>query len=88
LLFVFAETGAAITAFGRLEVNLFLPKMRDGKSHFGYPSFCCIRDLEISHSQPFAAAYIYPETRQDPMEPVLLMAVKIMLQAKLCLSVI
>jgi len=28
------------------------------------------------------------ETKQDPREPVLLMALKIMLHAKLCLSVI
>jgi hypothetical protein len=33
--FVFVVMGASRTASGRLEVNLFLPEKRDGKSHFG-----------------------------------------------------
>ena len=64
--------GAISTASGRLEVNLILSEKRGGKSHFG-----------IIHSQSFTATYM--QTKQDPREPVLLMAVKIILHAKLCL---
>jgi hypothetical protein len=40
------------------------------------------------HSQPFAAVPIPMQTKQDPREPVLLMALKIMLHDKTGLSVI
>jgi hypothetical protein len=39
--------------------------------------------MKIFHSQPTSM-----QTKQDPREPVLLMALKIMLHAKLCLLVI
>ena len=50
------------------------------------PSFSCIGNLQILHSQSFAATYIH--AKQDHREPVLLMALKIMLHATLCPSVI
>jgi hypothetical protein len=49
----------------------------------GYPIFLCIRNLKILHSQPFAAAYILMETKQDSRKPVLLMTLEIMLLAEL-----
>jgi len=49
------------------------------------PSLSCIGNLKILHSQPFAAANSM-QKKQVPREPVLLMALKIILHAKLCLS--
>ena len=52
-----------------------------------YYSFSCIGDLKILHSQPLLLP-IAIQTKRDPRGPVLLVAFKIMLHAKLCLSVI
>jgi len=41
----------------------------------------------LHYSQPFVLPTSM-QTKQDPKEPVLLMALKIMLYAKLCLSVV
>jgi len=62
-IFVFVGMGASRTAFVRLEVNLFLPDKRGGKSHFGMTLISALpaRSLEIGHSQPFAATYIYAD---------------------------
>jgi hypothetical protein len=60
--FVFAEMGATNTASGRLKDNLLLSEKRGGKSHF-------------SACGPFHPACCL--TKQDPREPVLLMALMI-----------
>ena len=77
------------SASGRLEVNLFLSEEGWKEPLWYNPGFSCIGNLKILHSQPFTA--ISMQTKQDPREPVLLMALKIMLimlHAKLCLSMI
>jgi hypothetical protein len=85
---VFAEMGATSTASGQLEVILFLFEKQGRKSHFGtilvsavsgIGRFCIASRLLLSISM---------QTKQDPREPVLLMALKIVLHTKLCLSVI
>ena len=63
---------------GRLEVSLFLSTKRGGKSHFSIILVSAVSNLKILHSQPFAAP-ISMQTKQDPREPVLLIALKIML---------
>ena len=84
---VFAAKGVTSTKSGRLEVNLSLSGKRVGKSHLGTNilstvsgiwKFCIIRSL----------LPISMETTHDPKEPVLLIALKIMWHAKLCLSVL
>jgi hypothetical protein len=79
---VLAEMGATSIISGRY-IGFYL---RSGwKQPLWYnPSFSCIENLKILHSQPFAA--IFMQTKQDPRETVLLMALKIMLHAKLSLS--
>jgi hypothetical protein len=58
------------------------------KEPLGYnPSLSCIGNLKILHSQPFVAAKSM-QKKQDHREPALLMVLKIILHAKLCLSVI
>jgi len=74
---VFVEmrlANATIQHMDGWEVNLFLYEKRGGKSHFdiGNPSFSCIGNLKILHSQPFAATYIHAD-KQDPRETVSLM---------------
>jgi len=84
--FVFAAMG--VTTSGRLEVNLSLTEKRGGKSHLGafllsavtgIWRFCMVIRLLMPKSM---------ETTHDPKELVLLIAFKILLHAKLCLSVI
>jgi len=54
--FVFAKMGATSTASGRLEVNPFFVWEAGWKEPLMYnPSFSCIRNLKILHSQPVAA---------------------------------
>ena len=80
--------GATSTASGRLEVSLFLSEKRGGKSHFGI----ILAAAELgSRRFCIASRSLLPtsmQIKQDPNEPVLLTALKIMLHAKLCLSVI
>jgi len=85
---VFAEIGVTSTKFGRLEVNLSKSEKRGGKSHLktillsaasGIWRFC----MAIRSLLPISM-----KTTHDPKEPVLLIALKIMRYAKLCLSVI
>ena len=57
-----------------------------------FPGFSCIRILKILHCQ-LLLLHISMQTKQDPRNPgdiyiVLLMALEIILHAKLCLSVI
>jgi len=85
--FVFVEMGATITASGRLDVNLFLSEKRSGKSHFGLG---CHLVSAVWEGCGIASRPLLPvsmQTKQDPREPVLLMALKIMLHAKSCFSV-
>jgi len=89
---VFAAMGVTSTESGRLEVILSLSGKRGGKSHLGTIllevvlsavsgiwRFCMIICLLLPMSM---------ETTHDHKEPVLLIALKIMRHAKLCLSVI
>ena len=87
---VFAAMGVISTKSGRLEVNLSLSGKRGWEEPFrNYSTFSCFRNLEILHGHPFVAAYVYGmETTHDPKEPVLLIALRIMRHAMLCLSVI
>ena len=80
--------GATSTASGQLEINLFLSEKRSGKSHFGLG---CHLVSAVWEGCGIASRPLLPvsmQTKQDPREPVLLMALKIMLHAKSCLSVI
>jgi len=91
VVFVFLQRWEYVTSTesGRLEVNLSLSGKRGGKSHFlgtillsavsGIRRFCTV----IRSLLPISL-----ETVHDPKEPVLLIALKIMRYAKLCLSVI
>ena len=85
---VFAAVGVTSTKSGQLEVNLSISGKRGGKSHLGIIllsavsgiwKFCMI----IRSLLPMSL-----ETMHDPKKPVLLIALKIMRHAKLCLSVI
>ena len=76
------------TKSGRLEVNLSLSGKRGGKSHLGTillsaVSGICRFCMIIRPLLPISL-----ETIHHPKEPVLLVALKIMRHAKLCLSVI
>ena len=53
--------GVTSTKSGRLEVNLSLSGKWNGKSHLETiaSTFCCFRNREKLHGQPFAAAYIF-----------------------------
>ena len=85
--FVFAEMGATSTASRRLGKPIFVWEAGWNEPLWYDFSFSCNINLKVLRSQPFAAAYIH-ETKQGPSEPVLLMALEIMLHAKLCLLVI
>jgi len=86
---VFAALKVTSTKSGRLEVNLSLSGKRGGKSRLR-----TILLPAVSESGDFACMAIRSllpislKTMHDPMEPVLLTALKIMRHAKLCLSVI
>ena len=85
---VFAAMGVTSTKSGRLEVSLSLSGKRGGKSLLGTIllsavlgiwRFCKVIRLLLPMSL---------ETMHDPKEPVLLIALRIMRHAMLCLSVI
>ena len=86
--FDFAEMGATKTASGRLEVNLFLSEKRGGKSHFSIILVSAVSGIWRFCIASYLLLPKFMQTKQDPREPVLLMALTIMLHAKLCLSVI
>jgi len=85
---VLAAMGVTSTKSGRLEVYPSLSEKRGGKSHLGTIllsavsgiwRFCMVIRLLLPISM---------ETMHDPKEPVLLIALRIMRHAVLCLSVI
>jgi hypothetical protein len=80
--------GVTSTKSGRLEIHLSLSEKRGGKSHLGTILLSAVsatwRFCIVIHS----LLPISLETMHDPQEPVLLIALKIMRHAKLCLSVI
>ena len=85
---VFAEIGVTSTKSGRLEVNLSLSEKQGGRSHLG-----TILHLAVSGIWRFCMVIrmllpISMETTRYPKEPVLLISLKIMRHAKLCLMVI
>ena len=85
--FVSAKMGATRTASRRLEVNLFLSGKRDGKSHFGKILASAVAGICRFCIASRSLLPVSMEMKPDPREPVLLMALKIMPHAKLCLSV-
>jgi hypothetical protein len=85
---VFAAMGVTSTKSGRLEVNLPLHGKRGEKSHLG--TILLLAVLEIWRFCMIIRSLLpmSMETTHDPKEPVLLIAIKIMRHAKLCISVI
>jgi len=86
---VFAALGVTSTKSGRLKVNLSLSGKRGGKSHLeiillsavsGICRFCMVIRLLLPP--------ISMETMHDSKEPVILIALRIMWHAMLCLLVI
>ena len=78
--------GVTSAKSGRLEVNLSLSGKRGGKSHLGTIIFSAVSGIRfcmvIRSLLPISL-----ETMHDPKGLVLLIALKIMRHAKLCLSV-
>ena len=85
---VFVEIGVTSTISGRLEVNLSLSGKRGGKSHLGMILLSAVSGIWRFCMVIRLLLPISLETMHDPKEPVLLMALKILRHAKLCLSVI
>ena len=85
---VFAALGITSTKSGRLEVNLSLSEKRGGKSHSGTILLSAVSEIWRFCMVIRSLLPISMETTHDPKEPVLLIALKIMRHAKLCLSVI
>jgi len=85
---VFAEVGVIITISGRLEVNLSLSEKRGGKSHLGTILLSAVSGIWRFCMVIRSLLPISSETTHDPKEPVLLIALRIMRHAKLCLSVV
>jgi len=77
-----------ITISGWLEVNLFLSEKRGGKSHYGTILLSAVSEIWRFCMASRLLLPISMETTQDPKEPVLLIALKILRHAKLCLSII
>ena len=81
--------GVTSTISGRLEVNRSLSGKRGGKSHLGTNLLSAVSGIRrflcvvIRSFLPMSL-----ETMHDPKEPVLLIALRIMRHAMLCLSVI
>jgi len=84
---VFAAMGVTSTTFGWLEVDLSLSGRRGGKSHLGTILLSAVSGICRFCMVIRSLLPISMETTHDPKEPVLLIALKIMLHAK-CLSVI
>jgi hypothetical protein len=85
---VFAAMGVISTKYGRLEVNLSLSEKRGGKCHLGTIVLSAVSRLWRCCMVIHSLLPISLETTHDPTEPVLLIALRIMRHAKLCLSVI
>ena len=80
--------GVTSTKSGRLEVNLSLSGKRGGKSHLGPILLSAVSEIWRFGMVIRSLLPIFMETTRDPKEPVLLIALKIMRHAKLCLLVI
>jgi len=80
--------GVTSTKSGRLDVNLSLSGKRGGKSHLGTILLSAVSGIWRFCMVIRLLLPISLETMHDPKEPVLLIALKIMRHAKLCLSVI
>ena len=80
--------GVIRTKSGRLEVNLSLSGKRGGKSHLGTTLFSAVSGIWRFCMVIRSLLPISMEATHDPKEPVLLIALKIMRHAKLCLLVI
>jgi hypothetical protein len=85
---VFAAMGVNSTKSGRLEVNLSLTGKQGGKSHLGTILLSAISGIWRFCMVIRSLLPISMETTHDPKEPVLLIALRIIWHAKLCLSVI
>ena len=85
---VFAVVGLTSTKSGRLEVNLSLSGKRGGKSHLGTILLSAVSGIWRFCMAIRSLLPMSLETMHDPKEPVLLIALRIMRHAKLCLSVI
>jgi len=85
---VFAEVGVTNIISGRLEVNLSLSEKRGGKSHLVTILLSAVSEIWRFCMVIRSLLPISLETTHDPKEPVLLIALRIMWHAKLCLSVI
>ena len=84
---VFATLGVTSTESGRLEVNLSLSEKPGGKRHLGTVILSAVSEVWRFCMVIRSLLPISLETMHDPKEPVLLIALKIMRHAKLCLSV-
>jgi len=80
--------GVTSTKSGRLEVNLSLSGKWNGKSHLGTILLSAVSGIGRNCMVNRSLLPISLETMHDPKEPVLLIALKIMRHAKLCLLVI
>ena len=80
--------GVTSTISGRLEVILSLSEKWGGKSHLGTFLLLAVSEIWRFCMVIRSLLPISLETMHDPNEPVLLIALKIMRHAKLCLSVI
>ena len=85
---IFAAIGVTSTKSGRLEVNLSLSGKRGGKSHLGTSLLSAVSGIWRFCMAIRLLLPISLETMHDHKEPVLLIALRIMRHAKLCLSVI
>jgi len=85
---VFAAMGVTITKPGRLQINLSLSEKRGGKSHLGAILLSAVSGIWRFCMVIRSLLPMSLETTHDHKEPVLLIALKIMRHAKLCLSVI
>ena len=80
--------GVTSTKSGRLEVNLSLSGKQGGKSQLRTILLSAVSEIWRFCMAIRLLLPIYLETMHDPKEPVLLIALKIMRHAMLCLSVI
>jgi hypothetical protein len=80
--------GVTSTKSGRLEVNLSLSEKQGEKSHLGTIPLSAVSEIWRFCMAIRLLLPIYLETMHDPKEPVLLIALRIMRHAMLCLSVI
>ena len=77
------------TKSGRLEVNLSLSGKRGGKSHLGAILLSAVSEIwRFCMVIRRCCLYLWGQCTHDPKEPVLLIALRIMRHAMLCLSVI